>query len=661
MSKRGPQLHCDFETYSEADLKKIGAHAYASHYSTEINCMGFAFDDEPVQLIEYGQPLPERVVDYVRSGLEVVAHNAPFEFDVWNAVCVFKYGWPPLVIEQMRCTMAQCYAMAIPASLEKAAAALGLSIQKDMVGSRVMMQLAKPDTEGKRHDFEIHREKYERVFAYCRVDVEVERELDKRILPLSTMEKKIWHLDRKINGRGIKIDLKSVDRAIQVVNIEGEQFNEQIRKLTSNFLGSCNENTQFVRWLGTRGIFTDSIDKGHVRDMLERSDLPPDVRLALELRQEAAKSSTAKLVAMKNRVSPDGRVRGTLQYHGAGTGRWAGRGIQVQNFPRPSMKQAHIEEVFGLLESDMPGIDIAPTIRMIYGSPLDVLSQCLRGFMVAGDGCELIGCDFSSIEARVLAWLANAQRILKIFFDKGDPYVHAASGIYAIRPEQVNSVQRQVGKVAELAFGYQGGKGAFQMMAKNYGVKKTDDEAEAIKVNWRNNRPETVQYWRDVESAAMKAVMSPGKIFEVGRPDCLVRYRVNGSFLWCMLPSNRALCYAYPKIEEIDTPWGDKKMGLTYMGEDATTRKWSKQKAYGGLLVENITQAVARDVMAHAMIKLEEHGYEVIFTVHDEVVAEAPAAAANVSEVEKIMCQGPAWAIGLPIAAEGFQGKRYQK
>lgn len=304
------------------------------------------------------------------------------------------------------------------------------------------------------------------------------------------------------------------------------------------------------------------------------------------------------------------------------------------------------------------------TIDVFYGSPMSVMSDCLRGFLVPKPGYDFIACDFAAIEARVLAWLADEQAVLSIFDAGEDIYVHAAAAIYHVAAWQVTDAQRQVGKVAILALGFGGGVGAFQAMAKTTGVKVSDSEAEGIKLAWRAANQRIVAYWRQLETAAMRAVMTAGTVFTAGPVEQAVQFVRNGNFLWLKLPSRRVLCYPYPQIDLCTTPWGASKDTLTYMTNDSLTHKWGRAKTYGGSLAENVTQAVARDLLAEAMLRVESRNfrsYRIVLHVHDEIVCEVPKDSGSVEDLENIMKEVPVWASGLPMAAKGWRGERYRK
>ncbi len=343
-------LFLDFETRSTCDIKKAGAEVYARHPSTEILCMGWALERGKVEIWK-----PEDVSIF-SDGFEfqtVVAHNAAFELAIWNHVGVKRHGWPPLNPGQVVCTMAMAYAQALPGSLDKASAAAGIDQQKDMKAQRVMLQLAQPrrsepDGSVVWYTPESSPEKFEILYEYCKQDVEVERQLYARLMQLSENEKAIWQLDYKINQRGIQIDRRSVSTAIKMLEIEKKRLDLEMRSVTKNAVATCTATGQLTDWLRFRGVKVSGVAKTDVTELLD-TELPADCRRALELRREAAKSSTAKLEAMALRACDDGRIRGTTQYHGAGTGRWAGRGLQIQNFPRPKLSQDEIDDVFDVL------------------------------------------------------------------------------------------------------------------------------------------------------------------------------------------------------------------------------------------------------------------------------------------------------------------------
>ena len=672
-------LHIDFETYSAADLPACGLDNYASDPTTGVHCIAWCFDDEPVNLIgassRWWPELPDAIQHHVRKGGIVVAHNASFELAIWNKVCVPRYGWPPLRAEQMRCTMAQAYAMSLPGSLEKAAAALGIAQQKDVAGARVMMQLARPKSFATKHPSqpgtvpvfwtpEEAPDKFQRLYDYCKQDVEVERALDHRMMQLSEQEQRVWVLDQIINQRGIRVDLPAIDHAISMVEGERARLDKEMLRVTGGVVGKCTEVQLLVKWIRAQGVEIEGLAKADVIDALKIEDMPSAVRKALLLRQEAAKSSTAKLTAMKNRASHDGRVRGCFQYHGASTGRWAHRGIQPGNLPRPRKLSKDDDENVRLVYhiNDLIAAGSRDEIDMLYGPVMDALADGIRGMITAAPGHELVAMDFSAIEARVLAWLAGQESVLEIFRTHGKIYEHAASGIYRKPLDAVTKAERQIGKVAVLALGYGGGVGAFQSMARVYGVKVEDDLADEIKRAWREAHPRIVHYWHDLESAAINAVQF-GCVCKSGPAYRQISWKKDGSFLWCRLPSGRVLCYPYPVVKDIETPWGEMKPALHFMSVNGVTNKWEETKTYGGSLSENVTQAVARDLLAEAMLRLEHNGYPVVMHVHDEAVVEIPASksADATHDIERLMAVVPGWAKGLPVAAEGWRAVRYRK
>lgn len=703
-------IHIDFETRSACDLKKATTHAYALHASTDVWCMAYAIGDGDVKLWKMGEPFPQDILDFVGSTSDYyfIAHNAHFELIIWNYLCVRKYGWPPLPAKRTYCTMAMAYAMSMPGSLENAANAAGLTAAKDMEGRRLMMQMAVPrralgNDEYTWWDDETRRE---RLYAYCRNDVVVERELEKRLRPLSAKEREIWLLDYEINNRGVMVDIPNIKKALTTIASEKARLDDAIHTVSRGMVKGGSDIINLKDFVRLQGIAIDGVAKADIRGALNQ-ELPDAVRHALLFRQEAAKSSTAKLKAMSEAISPDQRIRGILQYHGAGTGRWAGRKIQPQNLPRGELGLAQ-ESVEDIMEH----LDSPQYLSMLYGSPLTVISDVIRSLIIARPGHDFIAADFSAIEARVLAWLAGQQSVLDVFISGHDIYKTAAASIFGVSYENVTKLQRAVGKVAILALGYQGGVGAFQTMAKGYDVDMTPAYAPLMAVAtekqrslsygmwekyvakmekkglpletsmevfiasdltkrlWREANPHICEYWYNLEGAAMAAVLTPKTVYEVKIPGSNshrhVKFIKSGSFLWCKPPGGGTICYPYPSIKEMRPDWNDEdddttKPTLMYMGVDSRTRSWGPQKAYGGLISENVTQHVARQFLVNAMFEAEKAGYPVAFHIHDELVCEVPEDFGSVEELEQLITAPTDWGFDCPIAAEGWRGRRYRK
>lgn len=651
-------LYLDFETTSSCDLRERGLYNYARHSATKVLCMGYAFDDEPAEIWQPVGFLPERVKQHVSDGGLVVAHNASFEIDIWNHALALRDGDPFLFAYQIHDTMAMAYAMSLPGALENLAPALGIADGKDAVGKRTMMKLATLDDAGK-FARKVLPSDFTALYEYCKKDVEVERECYKKMLVLSPAEQRVWHLDLAINRRGVRVNIAGVSEALALVDEEKDRLDDEMFRVTGNVVGRCTDVQMLSKWVRAQGVEMPSIDKAAVLDALS-GDLPENVRKALKLRQEAAKSSTAKLQSMLYRAGfDDERLHGMFAYHGAATGRWAGRGVQLHNLPRPrkSVKPKDVENIIANLAN-------RDYIDMCYGPVLDAVSDSLRGFLIPSEGHDFLAADFASIEARVLAWLAGDQATLDVFEGHGKIYEHAAAGIFGVGIDEVVDSQRQIGKVATLALGYGGGRVAFQTMAKAYAIHVDEDHAETIKVAWRDSHPEIVAYWRLVEDAALEAVRSQGTVFHVreGKPGS-VAFVCRGSFLWCRLPSGRLLCYPYPTLKERETPWGQMKEALHYCATNSVTNRWEETGTYGGSLVENITQAVARDILAEALLRLDDALFHTVLHVHDEIVAEIESTCDDrtVNLFVKLMCQAPSWAPGLPISASPWRGKSFRK
>jgi len=527
------------------------------------------------------------------------------------------------------------------------------------------MQMCRPKTESPLTWWDDY-DKLVSLYAYCQQDVRTEQALHKRLLDLSPAEQKLWILDHRINQRGIYIDQLSVTKAIEVVKLEADRLNDELNKATEGAVGFATEVATLTKWIQGQGVPIDGLAKADVIEALKIEEMPDPVRRALEIRQEAGKTSTAKLRTILNILSSDGRARDLLQYHAAGTGRWGGRKLQPQNMPRPSISHEMVEEILDLFPKKS-ALELVELINFLYGPPMSIVSDCLRGMICAAPGHVLMAADFANIEGRVLAWLAGEQWKLDAFaaYDRGegpDIYKLGYARSFRIPVEEVTKDQRFIGKVQELALGYQGGVGAFQTMARGYKLTISDAAAEEIKVAWREAHPKIVHYWHYLEDLASMAVKAPGVTFTTGLVANPVIFLVKGSFLFCKLPSGRVLTYPYPKLKPIMTPWGEEKEQIHYMSVDGKTRKWQETHTYGGKLAENVTQAVSRDILAEAMTRVDAQGYPIVMHVHDEIVVEVEESRRwDLSLFEAYVKQTPAWAVGLPIAVEGWRNKRYRK
>ncbi len=649
-------IHIDYETRSAVELKDAGVYVYAEDESTDLWCAAYAINNGPVKL--WTPDGDEGDLAYAMKHSEVfVAHNAAFE-RVVGRVAKRRYGLPQPRLEQWRCTMAMAYAMALPGSLENAAAAVGLNLRKDMDGHSTMMRMSKPrrarkgEMPGGVYWFD-DEERKAKLYAYCRNDVEVERELEKRLLALRPSELELWHLDQKINDRGIHVDEELCRAAMKVVATAAGWFNDEIRVVSKGKISACSNVGEITEYVRDRGVECTSIAQEALEELL-LLDLPADVRRVLELRQEAAKASVAKIETLLDGKNEDGRTRGLFQYHAASTGRWGGRRFQPQNIKRPEEK--NVEAAINAVATGD-----AEYVKMLYDEPLSVVGDCLRGMVRAGPDKRLYAADFSNIEGRMQAWFAGETWKLDAFraFDAGkgpDLYVLAYAKAFGVSIEEALQ-HRQIGKVMELALGYQGGVGAFQKMAAGYGVKVTDERADELKVAWRTAHPRISGFWYDLEDAAKAAVKNRGKITKCGR----VKFRVAGSFLFMQLPSGRAISYPYPCIKDKLTPWGEMRPQLSYKGIDTYTRKWGDQFAHGGKLFNNLVQGAARDILAEAIVRLEAANYPVVLHVHDEAVSETDANYGSIEQFEELMTKLPAWAEGLPLAAGAWTGERYRK
>lgn len=652
------RLLIDLETYSSADITKTGAFKYVEAPDFEILLLACAWDDGPVQVIDMTEREPvtdERTAAKAAALASVVAgitdpdtvkvaHNSAFE-----RACLTRYLGRDLPPEEWEDTMILAAMNGLPLSLDAAGAALELRDQKIREGTALISYFCKPckptiANGGRTRNRPEHApDKWERFKAYCKRDVEVEQAIYRRLrsFPVTDFERKVWALDARINERGVRIDTGLVAAAIAQNEAFTTRHMAEMRRLTG--LENPNSVAQLKDWLETAGMSADSLNKAAVLELKDKAT-DPTTRRVLELRQQLGKTSVTKYEAMQSAVCADGRVRGLLQYYGAGrTGRWAGRLVQVQNLPQNHLAGlALVREL--VRERDLE------TLELCFDSVPDVLSQLIRTAFVAGEGNIFHVADYSAIEARVIAYLAGEKWRMDVFRSGGDIYCSSASAMFRVPVVKhgVNGHLRQKGKIAELACGYGGGVGALRAFgADKMGL--TEEEMQDIVTQWRAASPAIPRFWRDAESAAVRAINNPGRTTTV---PCGVKYRRDGDALRCRLPSGRILSYWDAKL--------DTDGSICFMGQNQTTRRWEKTGTWGGKLVENIVQAYARDCLAVAMVRLAEEGWKICFHVHDEVIVEAPIGT-SWEQVAEVMGRPIDWAPGLLLRGDGYSTPFYKK
>lgn len=647
------RLHIDIETYSGESLADCGVHRYAEHPDFQILLFAYAFDEAPVTVVDLAQgaTLPAPVLRALTDPKVVkVAHNATFE-----RTCIGRMLGKELDPLQWECTMAQCARCGLPLSLGEAAKALGLEVQKMTEGKKLIKQFCLPHEAtllgGSERVLPTDDLKGWQTFKdYCRMDVEVERELDKALAWLEPTqdEKALYALDQRINDRGVLVDMTLVDNAVRMDTIYKARLNVEAQQITG--LSNPNSATQLREWLGGRtGLQLDTLRKADLPD-IKGSTEDEDVHRVLQIRAEMAKTSNKKYEAMQKTVCRDSRVRGLLQYHGTRTGRWAGRLVQMQNLP-----QNHISDL-GLARELLRDGDM-DAMSLCYGNVPDTLSQLIRTAFVAPDGETFAVCDFSAIEARVLAWLAGEEWVLEVFRGHGKIYEATAAQMYGCSVEEISKTdpRRQKGKIAVLALGYQGGTGALAAMGGERMGLSAEDMAGIVR-DWRKANPHIVKCWTNIETAAQRCVTTG---IDQNVYGLIFHRRPEDGTMTIQLPSGRLLCYR-------SMTTGTNRFGngsLKYRGVNSTTNQWGWIETYGGKLTENIVQAIARDCLAHTLLALDRNGYPTVFHVHDEVVCEVPKQEGPeaLKRIQKIFADVPDWAEGLPLKGAGYVTDYYLK
>ncbi|WP_026673640.1 DNA polymerase [Alkalihalobacterium bogoriense] len=645
-------LSIDIETYSSVDLVKHGVYHYCESEDFEILLLAFAVDEEEIQIVDLasGEEMPDEVLHtLVDPAVIKTAYNANFE-----RTCLSKYFQLSMSPEQWRCSFVHALMLGLPGHLDGVAKCLKLNEQKMKEGKALIRYFSIPCKAtkvngGRTRNLPEHDvEKWTSFKEYCKQDVEVERQIRKKLeaFPIPPAEQKLWELDQNINDQGVQVDAELVIHAIQAdITFQENLFNEAVG-LTG--LDNPNSPAQLKSWLLKQGVEVWSLAKKNVETLMGEVE-HSDVRRLLELRQAMSKTSVKKYEAMERSMCHDQRIRGLLQFYGANrTGRWAGRLVQIHNLPRNSMTDLDIAR--DLLKSGN-----YEALEILFDSVSDVLSQLIRTAFIPSKGHRFIVADFSAIEARVIAWLAGERWRMEVFQSHGKIYEASAAQMFKVPIETIDkgSPLRQKGKIAELALGYGGSKGALtQMGALEMGL--TEEELPELVSAWREANPNIVKLWWNVEATAIKAVKEKAVIkMQYG-----LTFHYKKGILFINLPSGRSLAYVRPKIG-IDERFG--KEQLTYEGTEQGSKQWGRIPTYGGKLTENIIQAIARDCLAEAMVKLNDAGYRINFHVHDEVVLDVPVGTGSKEEVEKVMGQSIKWAPGLPLGADSFETEYYMK
>lgn len=716
------RLWLDTETYSPVPITN-GTHRYAEH--VEVMLFAWALDDDPVQVwdVTTGAPVPRRLAwALAEEDVEVYAHNTGFD----RTVLRHDQGMSCPAPARWRDTMVQAMAHGLPGKLETLCDILKVdadkakskdgkaliqlfcrpqpfrhNLKREMFPSKALMlqelSVLQADWAGRATRL-THPAEWERFKAYAALDIDAMREVHRRLPTWNYQgaELALWHLDQRINDRGVAIDVELAECAVRAVDLEQIALKKRTQSLTNDEVQSATQrDAMLLHVLAEYGVDLPNMQMATLERRIADPDLPEGLRELLRIRLMASTTSTSKYKTLLRGVSADSRLRGLLQFCGATrTGRWSGRLWQPQNLPRPSLHQDEIELGIDALKSG--------AADMLFDNVMQLTSSAIRGCIVAPAGRKLVVADLSNIEGRGLAWLAGEEWKLKAFreFDAGtgpDLYALAYAKSFNVSPESVmadkkaGGQQRQVGKVQELALGYEGGVGAFVTFAAAYNIDldalaeqawrsipgatwgqakimldwhrskgrdpaadfKMDDRTwltcESFKLGWRQAHPNVVAFWRGVDATVRQAIEQPGKTFLCMR----VRVRRDGAWLRIVLPSGRAICYPSPAIIK------DK---ITYMGVNQYSRKWGRIDTYGGKLAENINQAMSRDVMAYNMPGIDDSGYEIVLSVHDELITETPDDDAySAEQLSSMLAANPPWALDLPLAAAGFEAYRYKK
>lgn len=646
----------DFETRSEVDLKSYGAWAYSCHESTEIICACVNYRDTQKSFIllrtdEIESQIEEfklLVKECTILGVLFIVHNNFFEYSIFNNILHERFNFPYIPRSNFICTAAMAALVGLPRSLSSICVALDAPIRKDKEGKALMMRMCKPRklTKLNRNKWIETENDILRLVQYCKIDVEATKHIYHIIEELGGTEYKVWLLDFKMNCRGIYTDSDLVKKSLKIYNKCVLLYTKELSDITNNELDNINSPSQVRMWCESQGVELDSCSKECIQQILS-TDIPIKVKRVLEIRLLVSKTSVSKLKSFFS-MNVGNRIRGTFYYHGAVTGRWVGKGIQPQNLPQGASDMKS-------LVSDIKQKEFS-YFKNKYGEPIGALSDALRGCIIAPPGKQLLVSDYKSIEARVILWLANDRYGLKIFEDKKDLYIDMAATIYNIDSDKVSKKQRQLGKTAILGLGFGMGKDRFKETCKSDSMDISDDMCKEVVCKYRAKYSSIVSMWgcyelqfkHCISGGPLRKGISPCTFYPI---DSRGRVRVE-------LPSGRVITYNKCYLQE-GKRYNRKVLNIMYSGVDDKTGVYTYRKLWGGDIVQHLTQAIARDIMAEAMLRLDRSGFNLVMTIHDELIAEG-----DPSDLDKfmlIMSKSPSWAYGIPIEVDGWSDTLYHK
>lgn len=640
-------IHLDFETRSACDLKSEGLYNYARHPSTDVTHIGWAIGDEEVEIWYRHEPLPEKLMAAVESGMMIAAWNAGFERQIWNNVLV-RYGAPALPVNRFYCVAALARSRGYPGALDKAARFAGIPQQKDSSGHALMMKLCRPrriEEDGEIVWWE-GWEDHQREGEYCKQDVVVERFLFNMFIPFTPEELSDYHLSEEINDRGIMVDLELAEAAVTGAASEKLTADDVITKLTDGDVTACSQVAKILAWVEQEWKPMLSLNKSDVLDALQEDDIPPHVADVLELRLENAKAAVSKFAAMLNRSDTEGIVRGLFVFHGAGPGRFTSYGLQVQNL----MAESNLDAIPVLKRYGIPGL-------AMMGEPVKLLAQMVRPAFIAAPGKTFLIGDYAQVEARNVAWLAGEEQQLRLFRQGISPYSAFGTKVLG-KPVTKNGTptEYKVFKACILGLGFGGAEGALARSMKKEQIVLTGEQQTEYVQAYRNTYTKIKAFWYLLRDATLMAMYSKGTIVPVGP----INYMYDGEHLWCRLPSGRLICYPYAKVVQDD--WGD---CIEYRRGNRSPKsgvmEWPVVRLWYGMIMENLAQGIAFDLLMGALRRLRE--WAVRMHVHDEIVPEVDKAVADelLEKFLAIMAEGEEWSEGLPIEAEGKISERYVK